>query len=430
MVFHRWAKPRVTSNRKSVTAEADNTLALRSDNGLSSQEFKFIVQPNGSYRIVTRASADASCVEDPGSSYTSGTGLTVAVNGSGINQQWVLEAATKSIASEASYTSNSNYLNILTDARGNTTDYNYDSNKGVLNSVEDPNGVLTSYTYNPDNDNLESVSKGGASSRYTYENGQLTTIKPHAGDDVYAYSFGYDGFGNVKTVDVGTQRLVTNTYRSYNQSLDYSTYGNGYKVGYTYDSFDRVTEKKYNDTVRFKYTYDKEGNLYSSQNLQANTTYSYTYDLAKRLQSVSGSDGHRMKFVYDTKNRLADFFNIFGTTSYKTSYVYGSAATQSPTLIYGIKLNDVQKLSYAYDSLARLTTKTINGANNYAVGYSYEDVSDSKTTTLLSSINNGGSTLSYTYDKLGNIETISENGNLKATYHYDELSQLTREDSL
>ncbi|SDM86461.1 polymorphic toxin-type HINT domain-containing protein [Acetanaerobacterium elongatum] len=137
-----------------------------------------------------------------------------------------------------------------------------------------------------------------------------------------------------------------------------------------------------------------------------------------------------MKFVYDTKNRLADFFNIFGTTSYKTSYVYGSAATQSPTLIYGIKLNDVQKLSYAYDSLARLTTKTINGANNYAVGYSYEDVSDSKTTTLLSSINNGGSTLSYTYDKLGNIETISENANLKATYHYDALSQLTREDNL
>ncbi|SDN27326.1 hypothetical protein [Acetanaerobacterium elongatum] len=90
----------------------------------------------------------------------------------------------------------------------------------------------------------------------------------------------------------------------------------------------------------------------------------------------------------------------------------------------------MQKLSYAYDSLARLTNKTINGANNYAVGYSYEDVSDSKTTTLLSSINNGGSTLSYTYDKLGNIETISENGNLKATYHYDALSQLTREDNL
>ncbi len=415
---------------KYVTVEADNTLALRSDTGSSNQEFKFVSQPNGTYRIVTRTSADASCIQDPNSSYTSGTGLTVTANGSGTNQQWVLEEATKSITSEATYASNGNYLDKITDARGNTTDYNYDTNKGVLNSVEDANGELTSYTYNPNNDNLESVSRAGAESRYLYENSQLSAIKPHADDDSYAYTFAYDGFGNVKSVNVGTQRLVTNTYRTYNKSLSYSTYGNGYKVGYTYDDFDRVTEKKYNDTVRFKYTYDKEGNLYSSQDLQGNTSYSYAYDFAKRLQAVTGSNGHRMKSVYDTKNRLTDFFNLFGATSYKTSYVYGSAATQTPTLVYGIKLNDVQKLSYAYDALARLSTKTINGANNYAVNYRYVDVSDSKTTTLLSSINNGGNTLSYTYDKLGNIETISENDELKATYHYDELNQLTREDNL
>ena len=36
---------------------------------------------------------------------------------------------------------------------------------------------------------------------------------------------------------------------------------------------------------------------------------------------------------------------------------------------------------------------------------------------------------SYTYDAVGNIETISENGELKAKYYYDELSQLVREDN-
>ena len=45
-------------------------------------------------------------------------------------------------------------------------------------------------------------------------------------------------------------------------------------------------------------------------------------------------------------------------------------------------------------------------------------------------IQNGNDILSYTYDNIGNIETISENGELKATYHYDELNQLIREDNL
>ena len=49
---------------------------------------------------------------------------------------------------------------------------------------------------------------------------------------------------------------------------------------------------------------------------------------------------------------------------------------------------------------------------------------------MVERIQNGNDILSYTYDNLGNIETISENGELKATYHYDELNQLIREDNL
>ena len=38
--------------------------------------------------------------------------------------------------------------------------------------------------------------------------------------------------------------------------------------------------------------------------------------------------------------------------------------------------------------------------------------------------------LNYTYDQNGNIATIKEGSTLKATYTYDELNQLTREDNL
>ena len=49
---------------------------------------------------------------------------------------------------------------------------------------------------------------------------------------------------------------------------------------------------------------------------------------------------------------------------------------------------------------------------------------------MVERIQNGNDILSYTYDDIGNIQTISENGELKATYHYDELNQLIREDNL
>ena len=49
---------------------------------------------------------------------------------------------------------------------------------------------------------------------------------------------------------------------------------------------------------------------------------------------------------------------------------------------------------------------------------------------MVERLQNGNDILSYTYDNLGNIETISENGDLKVTYHYDELNQLIREDNL
>ncbi len=72
--------------------------------------------------------------------------------------------------------------------------------------------------------------------------------------------------GNNTAVKVGTQPLITNSYEVYNSNrntgklLD-STYGNTQKVGYDYDSLDRVKALKYSDIIKFKYDYDGNGNL-------------------------------------------------------------------------------------------------------------------------------------------------------------------------
>ena len=141
-----------------------------------------------------------------------------------------------------------------------------------------------------------------------------------------------------------------------------------------------------------------------------------------------------MLINYDTKNRASSYSNIVGTLSNVISYLYGDTAAtgQKPGLLYGIKVGSTQRLTYNYDILSRLNTRTLNLSSNYNTSYTYtQGVSANTTTTLLASITNGSNAaISYTYDNVGNIESISEGGTQKAKYYYDELSQLVREDNV
>ncbi|WP_035382142.1 hypothetical protein, partial [Fervidicella metallireducens] len=168
-------------------------------------------------------------------------------------------AGTTVINSNATYTTDGNYIKEVEDSEGNKVSYSYNSTKGTLDKLTDANGSETNYVYD-DLDRLTQVSKKESSAQdaktitnsYGYEDDKIKTIT-HNG---FSYSFGYDSFGNNTTVSVGTQKLIENTYNLVSGKLLYSTYGNGHKVSYDYDDLDRVTAEKYNDVVKFKYEYD------------------------------------------------------------------------------------------------------------------------------------------------------------------------------
>ena len=102
-----------------------------------------------------------------------------------------------------------------------------------------------------------------------------------------------------------------------------------------------------------------------------------------------------------------------------------------PDVIYGVTWNGKNVLNYTYDSLGRLTDKSVNIAETakdpiFDTTYSYYDVNNTKTTTLVKSVEMEDYTIIYEYDELGNITSIYDN--LKyTTYEYDELNQLVRE---
>ena len=93
-----------------------------------------------------------------------------------------------------------------------------------------------------------------------------------------------------------------------------------------------------------------------------------------------------------------------------------------PDQIYSVTWNGKEKVSYVYDGLGRLTTKSIG---SFDTGYSYENVGEDKTTTLVKSVETPAGTYTYTYDNIGNILSVSD-GSKTTSYEYDSLNQLVR----
>ena len=241
------------------------------------------------------------------------------------------------------------------------------------------------------------------------------------------------------STSVGNQVLSSNTYLPNNGLLSTSTYGNGDSVSYTYDNLYRTTGKSYDGQTAFTYVYDAYGNLARTTDLVNNVTYTYQYDMVGRTTGMDSTQGQTLRVSYDDKNRTDYVVSKVGDTSTKTQYVYGETENGQKTgLIYGVKVDDQDAVSYTYDELARLSSRTLNIGHNNGLTTFYEYLDGNSvgmTTPLVSKISMGMTGWNYTYDSRGNIETIgwgiviSPNPFWHWRYYYDELNQLVREDN-
>ena len=187
--------------------------------------------------------------------------------GSYINATVQENASAPLIRTETEYTEDGNFVTKQRDARGNEVVNTLDAN-GKLLSVTDPSGRSVNYSYDASNrvTGVQLAYEVNGESRisrndYTYENDRLKTMTHNTTSDVadVVYNFEYDELGRKTAVKVGDQALLTNVYSSDRKSrLDEVQYGNGGKVKYTYDDFDRVTGVGYDndESPRFSYEYD------------------------------------------------------------------------------------------------------------------------------------------------------------------------------
>ena len=368
-------------------------------------------------------------------------------------QRWyfypVENSVDKTIVTETSYNDSKNFVKSTKDQRGNETSYTYNEQKGTLTSTTDALGRTTNYTYDPNNNSLLSVSSGGMTNSYAYENDRLKTITVNGG---LRYAFEYDAFGRTTSTKVGNgTNWRTLSSLEYNNKglLGKQTYGNGDYIDFTYDNLDRITEKKYNgsSTNRAVYRYGNDGSLAQTIDFSTGTRTKFTYDLADRLVSQkeytgTGNNGGTLRsstdFTYaDKTNYLTGVKHFSPLGTQNISYTYGDMNQgQMPDQIYKVSWNGQEKLNFVYDPLGRLTNKTIlvggddlGAPNTLNTQYTYVDVGTDKTTTLVSSVQTETGTYSYTYDAVGNITSVSLGEEYTNSYVYDALNQLVRENN-
>ena len=349
-----------------------------------------------------------------------------------------IEECSETIRSSMTYTADQSQVASVTDSRGNVTTNTYDAAGRLLTAVTDAAGGTVNYTYDANTDALTGVTQqtanGTASVAYTYTDDRLTAIA-HNG---FQYGFTYDAFGNKLQTTAAGQVLSSNTYLAHNGLLSESTYGTGQKVGFTYDKYGRTIAKSYNGTEAFRNEYDSGGNLLRHLDLQNEVTYRYEYDLIGRLTGMRSSTGQELQVHYDDKNRVDYNLSRVNGNLVKTKYSYTDLATSGNNTrragqISQITVNNTCVSDYTYDTLGRVTqTRLYTGGTNqsYRTEYGYLPGAGPKdTTTLVNHVKRGNVSYDYTYDAAGNILTVTENGELKISYRYDELNQLVREDN-
>ena len=383
-----------------------------------------------------------------------GTVSTYTYNANGsLTQQQTQNAAdnpTQFMRSTTAYTSDGNYVASQTDARAKTTQIVTDSDKGTVTSVTDPRGQTVNYLYDTLRRNTR-ITTPSSRTDYSYSatKGVLTSAKhttSNASTPDVTYTFQYDSLLRPTRTIIGTSSttgiiLATNSYilsGSHRGLLANTTYGNGFRVAYTYDEFNRVIAIRHgtaeSTSVRYSFAYNARGQVAWMRDHLLDRIVETEYDESGRACRTKTHDtaGHIYtgEVDYEPATGLLSVFRAYigtGYTRYGTTFAYDSE-NRVTGVTYSIDSNGAGQTSVTYDALGRVSKRTVKpGSIAYETTYSYRTggYGTGSTTPLVGVMTQTGETMTYYYDDNGNITTANRGGN-NTTYVYNTINELVR----
>ena len=271
---------------------------------------------------------------------------------------------------------------------GGATAYTYDD-MGRLTSESTPSGGTVSYTYNELNLRKKHTNARGQVRQFFYDAlGRITGCTSPEG----TVSYTYDANGNVLTV-TDSNGTITRTYDELNRVSSYTdTYGK--VIRYEYDAVGNLSRLIYPDNTAVSYAYDANRNLIRVTDW-ANRVTAYTYDVNNRVTGVTKPDGSVTTTAYDNKQRITSTVERTASGAVISGFEYTYDALGR--IVEEKVLSNSTKLCYTYDSLNRVTGKSVKKLSDGSVV----------------------SSQSFSYDAAGNITEATD-----GDYRYDSNNRL------
>ena len=255
-------------------------------------------------------------------------------------------------------------------------------------------GSTVTYTYD-DLGRVVSNNNSFTSMEYCYDSlGRVLSEKYTIDGEPYDVDYQYDACGNVVELVYPDTSMVEYVYDDLNRITSITGYAdisylvddvisqiqfeNGVNTSYSYDSRNRPTRVKTNNSVCdllvLDYAYDDTGSVTSIDN-GTDVEY-FSYDLLDRIVWANGSWGD-ISYAYDpVGNRVS-----------KT-------------------LDDVSTTAYTYDSMDQMLTAT-------GMGFDWDPNGN------MLDRNDGTYKWNYTYDPMNRLKAVTREGSPFAEYYYD-----------
>jgi YD repeat-containing protein len=324
----------------------------------------------------------------------------------------------RSLATTYDYDGLSNLKSLISPATGSTTN-TYDAAGNQL-SQSDAKGQATTYTYDALNRVTSIALADGSKQSYVYDLnpngiGRLTSVTEldPAQQATSVIAYGYDLHGRTtsetRTIN-GVQYALGYTYDSFGR-LSGLTYPSGRTISYLFDGLGRIAQVSTTPSggsaqlVASSIVYRPFGGV-QGYTLGNGQTYARGFDLDGRIASYT-EGAQTFAIGYDAASRvsfIADTANAASTNTYSydpLSRLTGAVIPSTP-------------IAYAYDAVGNRTSKTVGSAT--------DTYSPSATSNQISSITSlGGAVRNFTFDANGSTTNDGIN-----QYAYDTRGRMVQ----
>ena len=329
----------------------------------------------------------------------------------------------------------------------------YSNDTGLLEYTTNENGQVTAYGYDYEDDTLLSTTTtiDGEENHtiYGYEDDLLKSLSHND----FAYSFEHDQYGRIIKTKIADSDYSTTTYEDITETQTINNVATEVVVG------ERITTTMQPSKEKFVVEKNLQGNIYLAKYINSNNVefkileniydtygnlvstkdYSNSQDTPVEYQVFLDKYQNIFKKTYTLHNTAVEISNSETETSKTTTFKLGTntyATTQNlsddlDATLQSVTLPGGLTQTVGYDGLKRI--HETNLGNIYSKCYNYLQKGDHASNLVASEwfAQDGvyKDSLKYAYDKKGNIVSIKSNGELIASYEYDELSRLTRENN-